>query len=50
MGGKVVPAKFRRRKPPVIIRLSLESFDLQSIQLLGSHIEKVEQFFYIDNA
>ena len=32
-----------------LFELPLESFDLQPIQLLGSHIEKVEQFFYIDN-
>jgi hypothetical protein len=47
---KNYPFGFPETKAACLFNLSLEPFDLKSIQLFGSHIEKVEQFFYIDNA
>jgi len=47
---KVIPLAFGRQKPPVgLFDLSPEPFDLKPIELLGSHIHQVKQFFYVDD-
>ena len=39
-----------RQKLPILSDLSLEMVDLESIQLLGSHIHEVKQLFYGDDS
>ena len=46
-GGKSYPCGISETKAACLVELSLEPFDLQPIQLLGSHIDQVEQLFYI---
>ena len=44
------PFGFHKTKAPVLFDLSLELFDVESIQLLGSHVHELKQFFYIDDS
>ena len=39
-----------RRKLPALFDLSLELFNLESINLFGGHVHEVKQLFYIDNS
>ena len=45
-----IPFGFHETKACCLFNLSLELFDLESIQLLGSHVHEVKQLFYIDDA
>ena len=45
-----IPLSFREAKASCLFNLSLELFDLESIQLLGSHVHEVKQLFYIDDS
>lgn len=44
------PLSFREANASCLFDLSLELFNLEPIQLLGSHVHEVKQFFYIDDS
>ena len=45
-----IPFGFHETKACCLFNLSLELFDLESIQLLGSHIDEVKQFLDINDS